>query len=92
MRPPKGPGPDPKAYPCTVYIKVVGHAGLRFEALVQALVSPHVPTEDLLAVTERPSREGHYVSVTFTVCARSRDQLDTIYQSFAGRKEILLAL
>ena len=84
--------PDPESYPCTVYIKAMGRKNLRFEALVQSLVASHVAPEDLLAVASRDSRGGHYISVTFTVRAHSRAQLDAVYEAFKNCAEVLLAL
>ncbi|HET9121968.1 MAG TPA: DUF493 domain-containing protein [Acidiferrobacteraceae bacterium] len=86
------PVPDPNAYPCTVYVKVMGRKSLRFEALIQALVAQHVRPEALLAVSRRDSRESHYSSLTFTIRAQSRAQLDALYQSLKGCPEVLLAL
>lgn len=79
-------------FPCRYEVKAMGRAGARFEALVHAIVSRHVPAEELLAVQARESRERKYVSLTCTIRARNRAQLDDIYRELGACPEVLMAL
>lgn len=79
-------------FPCQFPIKVMGLATDDFDALVVTLIRRHSP--DLLegAVRTRLSRAGKYMSVTVTVEARSRLQLDDIYRELTGNERVLMAL
>lgn len=90
----KNDGRDPEllTFPCKVDIKALGHQSSRFEALVHELVSRHLEPRELLAVSRRESRGGKYLAVTVTIEARSRAQLDAIYQALSDCKDVLMAL
>lgn len=83
---------SPMAFPCRFDIKAMGRQDVRFEALVQGIVSRHVSPRDLHAVRARASRENRYIALTLTITARSREQLDTIYQELSACGEVLVAL
>lgn len=79
-------------FPCSFPIKVMGKAEDNFDTLVVTLVRRHFP--DLLegAVRTRLSRKGNYMSVTVTVEARNRLQLDEIYRELSSHERVLMAL
>ncbi|MHB1949999.1 MAG: YbeD family protein [Acidiferrobacteraceae bacterium] len=83
---------DPNRFPCRVYVKVLGAQTIQFEALAQNIVSRHVEPADLHSVTRRASRAGRYLALTFTVTARSREQLDRIYRELSENRSVLVAL
>ena len=80
------------AFPCDFPIKAMGKSEENFDALVVGIVRRHCP--DLLegAVKSRLSREGNYVSVTVTIQAESRSQLDKIYMDLTAHDKVLVAL
>lgn len=79
-------------FPCDYPIKALGRAAEDFDLLVVGIVRKHVP--DLLegAVTTRLSRGDRFVSVTVTVKAESKQQIDSIYLELTANKKILVAL
>ncbi len=79
-------------FPCQFPIKVMGLADRNFDLLVVELVRRHVPDLSEGSVKSRLSREGKYVSITVTVNARSREQLDNIYLELTGHERVLMAL
>lgn len=79
-------------FPARVYIKAIGAASSRFEALVHEIVSHHIAADALLASSARESSGGKYLAVTITVQADSRDQLDRIYQELSHCDDVLIAL
>ncbi len=83
---------DPNTFPCKVYVKVLGAQTIRFEALVQGIVSRHVEAADLHSVSRRSSGKGRYLALTFTMTARSREQLDRLYHELSENKSVLVAL
>lgn len=84
--------PELLTFPCSIDIKALGAQSPRFEALVHELVSHHIEPHELLAVSRRESRGGKYVALTLTIRARSRAQLDAIYQALSDCKDVLMAL
>ena len=79
-------------FPCQFPIKVMGLAGRNFDLLVVELVRRHAPDLSEGAAKSRLSREGKYVSITVTVNAQSREQLDNIYLELTGHERVLMAL
>ena len=52
----------------------------------------HVPDLGEGAVKTRESRNGNYLSITVTIRARSRDQLDAIYMELTTCEHIVFAI
>lgn len=80
------------SFPCEFPIKVMGKAGLEFEALVLNIIRSHAPDLGEASVTTRPSKDGNFVSVTATITATSQQQLDAIYADLSAEKKVLMAL
>lgn len=80
------------AFPCTFPIKAVGAANGDFEAMVVDIVARHVPGLDLGTVRVRGSTGGKWVSVTLTIQATSKAQLDAIYRDLTAQAEVVWAL
>ena len=79
-------------FPCRYDLKVIGHQSSRFEAMVQGIVTSHIETHDLLAVTRRQSGRENYLAITLIINARSREQLDDIYRALAACDEVLFSI
>jgi putative lipoic acid-binding regulatory protein len=79
-------------FPCEFPIKAMGRAGNGFDALVVSIVRRHAPDLGEGAVRTRASRGGQYVSVTVTITATSKRQLDDIYQELSDHQAVLMAL
>lgn len=79
-------------FPCDFPIKAMGRAEDDFEALVVTLVRKHVPDLHEGAVNTRDSSGGRFLSVTVTVRATSREQLDNIYRELTACEQVLMAL
>lgn len=79
-------------FPCQFPIKAMGRADGDFEALVVSLVRKHAPDLGEAAIKTRDSQGGKFLSVTVTVTATSRDQLDNIYRELTACEHVLMAL
>jgi putative lipoic acid-binding regulatory protein len=84
--------PSPFQFPCDFPIKAMGYSAADFQDLVAEIVSRHAPDLDMAAVRVQASRSGRYQSVTLTIRARSREQLDALYRELSGHARVLLAL
>ena len=79
-------------FPCQFPIKVMGEAESNFDALVVGIIRKHAPDLADFAVKSRLSRKGRYVSVTVTIEAQNRQQLDNIYMDLTAHDKVLMAL
>ena len=79
-------------FPCQFPIKVMGIASDDFDIIVTNIIKKHISNLSESAVKSRYSQEGNYVSVTVTIEAESRKQLDDIYFDLTEHKKVIMAL
>ncbi len=79
-------------FPCDFPIKAMGLASDTLHMTVFNIVRRHAPELNQAAIKTRPSANGKYISVTITVNAQSRKQLDAIYRDLTACEHILMAL
>jgi putative lipoic acid-binding regulatory protein len=79
-------------FPCDFPIKVMGKAEPGFEAMVVELISRHAPGIMETAINSRSSRGGKWVSITVTLRAESKAQLDAIYLDLSANEKVVMAL
>ena len=95
MHPPEN-GPDQQEtlleFPCAFPVKAMGRDDGGFEALVTKLILKHAEMSAVVPVTTNMSSSGSYLSVTVTIEALSKTQLDRIYQDLTDCEQVLVAL
>ena len=79
-------------FPCEFSIKAMGLAIPDFDVLVVEIVRRHAQDIHEGGVTTRPSKNGKYLSVTVTIDATSKKQLDAIYQDLTDHEKVLMSL
>ena len=79
-------------FPCQFPIKALGKAGPELDIRIVEIIRRHAPDFDAGAVTLKPSKSGKYTSVTVTIQATSKQQLDAIYQDLTDCPEVIMAL
>ena len=79
-------------FPCRFPVKVMGRSEDSFEALVTDIILSHAEISVGEQVTTNPSGSGKFISVTVTIEALSKDQLDRIYQDLTDCEQVLVAL
>lgn len=79
-------------FPCRFPIKAVGRADSDMESIVVQIIARHAPDLDPASVRVRTSRGGRWLSVTVIIEARSRAQLDAIYQDLTAHGSVVWAL
>jgi putative lipoic acid-binding regulatory protein len=93
---PPDAGPDQAGtlleFPCKFPIKAMGRNDADLEAVVTAIVLSHAELFAGEPVTVHPSSSGNYLSVTVTIEAASKAQLDRIYQDLTDCEQVLVAL
>jgi hypothetical protein len=70
----------------------MGRSDDGFETLVTEIILVHAEIYADLPVTTNPSGSGNFISVTVTIEALSKAQLDRIYQDLTDCEHVLVAL
>jgi uncharacterized protein len=79
-------------FPCLFPIKAMGLADSALAGQVLEIVQRHAPSVEQSAMQIRPSRGGKWISVTVTIEAHSKSQLDAIYQELTANELVVWAL
>ena len=80
------------AFPCEFPIKVMGKTQTGYAQAVTEVVTRHAPDFDPATLEMRSSREGNYLSLTFTIRAVSREQLDELYRELCDHPMVTMVL
>jgi putative lipoic acid-binding regulatory protein len=88
--------PDPKEslieYPSDFPIKIMGVMQDTFAQTMVDIVTLHDPTFHAGKMEMRPSSKGTYLSLTVTVRATSREQLDNLYRALSSHPMVKVVL
>lgn len=79
-------------FPCDFPIKVFGEDTPEFRDAVRELVQTHTGPLPDDAITTTLSRRERFVSITLTITAQSREQLDSIYRDLTDHTDVKMAL
>ncbi|BBP02693.1 UPF0250 protein [Sulfuriferula plumbiphila] len=79
-------------YPSDFPIKIMGAAHPEFARTILEVVLQYAPDFDAASMEMRPSSGGNYLSVTCTVRATSREQLDNLYRALSSHAMVKLVL
>ena len=79
-------------YPCDFPVKVMGARVDGFAEAMCRIAQQFDPSFDPATLEMRPSKAGNYLSVTLTIRATSREQLDNIYLALTGHPMVKVAL
>jgi putative lipoic acid-binding regulatory protein len=79
-------------FPCSFPIKLMGRETAVFRQTARELVEKHTGPLDDAAIQSALSRNGRFVSVTITIVAESREQLDNIYRDATAHDDVIMAL
>lgn len=88
--------PDPTTdimqFPMAFPIKVMGKRADDFASTIAEVVRQHAPDFDPSTLEIRESKGGNYLSVTATINAQSRAQLDDLYRALTSHPMVSMAL
>jgi len=85
-------GPSLLDFPTPFPIKVMGRREGGFAQSVMEIVLRHAPDFQPATMEMRPSRQGKYLSLTVTIEARSREQLDALYRELCDHPGVVMVL
>jgi putative lipoic acid-binding regulatory protein len=79
-------------YPSDFPIKIMGAMHDAFAQTIVDVVIRHDPSFDAGKMEMRPSSKGTYLSLTVTVRATSREQLDNLYRELSSHPMVKVVL
>lgn len=79
-------------FPTQFPIKIMGKRADGFAQAILDVVMRHAPDFDPASLEMRASREGNYLSVTATINATSREQLDDLYRELTAHPMVAMVL
>ena len=79
-------------FPCEFSVKAMGLNEPGFQELVVQIVRNHCPELGEGCSNIRPSKNGKWVSVTVTLQATSKQQLDSIYMELTAHEKVTMSL
>jgi uncharacterized protein len=79
-------------YPCDFPIKVFGQSQQGFAQAVMEVVVRHDPDFQAGTMQMKSSSRARYISLTCTVRATSREQLDALYQDLCDHPKVVMVL
>jgi len=80
------------AFPCDFPIKVLGKRQAGFAQAIVDVAKRHAPDFDASTLEMRASREATYLSLTLTIRATSREQLDDLYRELCDHPMVTMVL
>jgi hypothetical protein len=79
-------------FPCPFPLKIIGLAGDAMARGVLDVVLRHAPDFDAATMETRSSSAGRYLSLTCTINATSRAQLDALYRELSSHPLVTMVL
>ncbi|MDO8312801.1 MAG: DUF493 family protein [Sideroxyarcus sp.] len=79
-------------YPSDFPLKVFGEAQPDFAQAIAQVVLAHAPDFDSTTIEQRSSSNARYLSLTCTIRATSREQLDNLYRDLTSHPMVKMVL
>ena len=79
-------------YPSDFPIKIMGESTDGFTQTILDIVLRYAPDFVTSSIEVRPSKNGKYTSITCTINATSREQLDNLYRELSGHPMVKIVL
>ena len=79
-------------FPCAFPLKIMGLASDALAQTVLEVVRRHAPDFDGATMEMRASSSGKYISLTCTITATSKPQLDALYRELSGHPLVKVVL
>jgi putative lipoic acid-binding regulatory protein len=79
-------------FPCVFPLKIMGRTEDGFAQAILDVVLRHAADFDSASMEMRTSRQGKYLSLTCTINATSREQLDALYRELSAHPQVVMVL
>ncbi len=80
------------SFPCDYPIKVMLRANESSRAHVDAVMARHTDATVIAAATERPSAQGNFLGVTYTIRARDAEHIAALFADLKDLPGVLMVL
>lgn len=87
-----GDGQELLTFPTSYPIKVVGRVSDGLRERIDAIVREHVPDLDAAQISERASNQQHFLSITYTINAQSREQIVGLANALQASKDVIMLI
>jgi len=84
--------PSLLTFPCVFPMKVMGRREDGFAQIVSEIVMRHADDFHPETIEMRMSKNGRYLSLTVTINAKSRAQLDALYTELSKHPMVMMVL
>ncbi|MDO8891264.1 MAG: DUF493 domain-containing protein [Sulfurimicrobium sp.] len=79
-------------FPCAFPVKIMGRTEDGFANAMLEVVLRHAPDFDSASMTMKASSSNKYLSLTCTINATSKQQLDDLYREITAHPMVVMAL
>lgn len=79
-------------FPCEFPIKIFGADDAELRREVLSIIARHWGELDESRISERRSSGGRFVSITATIVAQNRAQIDAIYEDLTASPHVVMSL
>jgi putative lipoic acid-binding regulatory protein len=79
-------------YPCEFPLKIFGKQQMGFAQAILEVINKHDPGFSAAGMEMRASKNARYISLTCTIRATSREQLDAVYRELSGHPLVVMVL
>ncbi|MDP1898257.1 MAG: DUF493 domain-containing protein [Sulfurimicrobium sp.] len=79
-------------FPCAFPVKIMGRTEDGFANAMLEVVLRHAPDFDSASMTMKASSSNKYLSLTCTINATSKQQLDDLYREITANPMVVMAL
>ncbi len=87
-----GDADSPLKFPTDYPVKIVGRPEGDFRARVRAILERHAPGIEAARLTERPSANGNFVSISVNLHAHSRAQVEALVSELKSCPGVMMLL
>jgi putative lipoic acid-binding regulatory protein len=92
VTPPSEAAKELLQFPTLYPIKVVGRRSDTMRANIDAIVRQHVPDLEESQIKERASNQQHFLSITYTIMAQSKEQVVALATALQASEDVIMLI
>jgi uncharacterized protein len=92
ITPPNEEAKELLQFPTIYPIKVVGRRSDTMRANIDAIVRQHVPNLEESQIKERESNQQHFLSITYTIVAQSKEQIVALANALQASEDVIMLI
>jgi uncharacterized protein len=79
-------------FPCDYPIKVLGRSSDAFRGIILEVFERHAPGFDQESITVKDSAKGTFTSLTITITATGKDQLEALHEDLIATGHVQMVI